>query len=425
LRRLGLTDPRIILAGTVLGGLIGATLPSVGLALKPIGDLYIAMLSICILPIMMTALISGTGQMLRHPSLRTTFPRFAVVYVATLTVPCAVALAIGWALEPGAGLSAEAVASLGEQMSAQGQAMPETNIADFFISIVPSNIFRDLHSEHFVPIVVFSILLGIGLGFADAPACEDTLRVIQALFSAFSRIFEWILTPLAIGLLCLMAGITATVDAEVFLSLISFFIAFYAAGLAVFFIYIVALLAFRRIDGLRALAGLREPLAMSFLANNPFIALRPTITALVERLKVEEDVANMAVPFGVIAAQHGQIINIILVTLFLSNLYGIALSVGQIATLAIAGMVGGTAVIGGGATLAPAVAPVLGSLGIPGDLAIVVLAASEQIVGPLISLLTIFAASTLVLLGRNRSAPAVSRQSREDTSDAPPGGSGT
>jgi hypothetical protein len=83
----------------------------------------------------------------------------------------------------------------------------------------------------------------------------------------------------------------------------------------------------------------------------------------------------------------------------------------DIVILAIAGMVGGTAVVGGGATLAPAMAPVLGSLGIPGDMAIVVLAASEQIVGPLISLLTVFAASTLVLLGRhaapqgNRSPP--------------------
>lgn len=211
----------------------------------------------------------------------------------------------------------------------------------------------------------------------------------------------------------------------VFLSLISFFIAFYAAGLIVFFIYAIALLAFRRIDGLRALTGLREPLAMSFLANNPFIALRPTISALVDRLKVEGDVANMAVPFGVIAAQHGQIINIILVTLFLSNLYGIDLSVGEIATLAIAGMIGGTAVIGGGATLAPAMAPILGSLGIPGDLAIVVLAASEQVVGPLISLLTVFAASTLVLLGRHKPNATAVPQNREGSSHAPPGGDGT
>lgn len=410
MRRLKLTDPKIIVAGTVVGGLIGTYLPSVGLALKPIGDLYIAMLSICILPIMMTALISGTGEMLRHPSLRKTFPRFAIVYVTTLTIPCAVALAIGWLIQPGAGLSAEAVTSLGQKMSAAAQSVPTPSIVDFFIGLIPSNIFRDLTTNNFVSIVVFSILLGIGLGFADAPACEETLRVIRTLFAAFSRIFEWILAPLAIGLLCLMAGVTARIDGEVFFSLISFFIAFYAAGLVVFFIYTVALIALRRIDGLRALGGLREPLTMSFLANNPFIALRPTISALVDRLKVEDDVANMAVPFGIIAAQHGQIINVILVTLFLANLYGIDLSPVDIATLAIAGMVGGTAVIGGGATLAPALAPILASLGIPGDLAIIILAASEQIVGPLISLLTIYAAATLVLLGRRDPATAAANR---------------
>jgi len=73
-------------------------------------------------------------------------------------------------------------------------------------------------------------------------------------------------------------------------------------------------------------------------------------------------------------------------------------------------MIGGTAVVGGGATLAPVMAPILGSVGVPGDMAIVVLATTEQIIGPMISLLTVYAASTLVLLGHGGNTVPVEDQ---------------
>ncbi|MCP4382752.1 MAG: dicarboxylate/amino acid:cation symporter, partial [Hyphomicrobiales bacterium] len=241
-----------------------------------------------------------------------------------------------------------------------------------------------------------------GLGVVDAPATDETIRVIHSLYETFSRIFQWILAPLAIGLFCLMAGVAATVETDMFLSLIGFIVAFYGAGIALFIIYTLLLIGFRRVKGIGALASLRQPLGISFLANNPFIAVRPAIDRLVNHLDVEEDVANAVVPFGVIAGQHGQIINIILLTMFLANIYGVDLSAVQIATLFIGGVIGGAAAVGGGAALAPVLIPILASVGVPGDLGIVVLVTTEQIVGPMISFLTVYTASTLVLLGRGK-----------------------
>jgi len=415
LRRWRLTDPKLIIAGTVLGGALGGFVPAAGEILQPLGELYIAALSICIVPLIVTALVSGTGTMLRNPALRRTFPRFAIVYVTTLLVPCSVALAIGYLLAPGADLSADAVARLGQQIasapstSGAGGAQAQ-GLGGFLLAAIPSNIFQALSSRNFVAIVVFSILLGVGLGLIKAPAADDTIRIAGALFAAFSKIFEWILAPLALGLFCLMAGIAASVDIAMFLTLVGFIIAFYCAAIAVFAIYTTILLVFRRVDGVGALSELRRPLLISFLANNPIIALRPTIASLVEKLKAEGEVANTVLPFGIIASQHGQIINIILLTMFLANLYGISLSVEQILTLGIGGMIGGTAVVGGGATLAPVMAPILGSVGVPGDMAIVVLATTEQIIGPMISLLTVYAASTLVLLGHGGNTVPVEDQ---------------
>jgi len=413
-------DPKVIFVSTIVGGVFGWLVPAAGLVLKPLGELYIAALSISIVPLMMTALVSGVGRMLRQPSLRKSFPRFAIVYLLTLLVPATIAIVTGLLLEPGANLSSDAVARLGQQLAATTTTHTAAGLSDFLIAIIPSNIFQDLSAENFAAIVIFSLLLGIGLGVAEAPATDQTLSVMHSLYVAFSRIFEWIMKGLAIGLFCLMAGVAATVDVTMFESLISFIGAFYAAGITLFVIYAFLLLYFGRVGGLRSLAEVRQPLTVSFLANNPFIAVRPAIDTLVNRFHVQDDEADAVLPFGIIASQHGQIINFILLTMFLANVYGIQLSAGQLATLAIGGTIGGVAVVGEGPALAPALTPILGSVGVPPDLGAVVLTTTEQIVGPMVSLLTVFSALTLVLLGRGAPSRQQSLKPTEAHTEAKP-----
>lgn len=407
--RLGwLADPKTIFAATIAGGLLGVLLPSVGKLLKPAGDIYIAALSISIVPLMMTALVSGLGRMLRSPVLRPSFPRFALAYLALLPVPAVIAIAVGLVFHPGGDLSPEAAASLGERLSTAAAALPAGGLDEFLINIIPSNIFRALSAQNFAAIVIFSLLLGIGLGLADTPAADHTLDVTHSLYMAFSRIFEAIMKGLAVGLFCLMAGVTATVDLVMFESLIGFIAAFYFAAIVLLAFYVILLLSLRRIGGVRNLAALRQPFTISFLANNPFIALRPSMEIVTKRFDAQEDETSAVMPFGIIANQHGQIMNFILITMFLANVYSLDLSGVQLATLSVGSVIGGTAVVGGGAALAPALTPILGSVSVPGDLAVVILTTTEQIVGPMVSLLTVFSSVVLLLIGRGttRHTPA-------------------
>lgn len=395
-----LTNPWVIVVATVAGGLLGAFWPAAGVALQPVGEIYVALLSICIVPMILTALASGTGQMLRSPSLRHLFGRFARTYLLLLLIPATLALTLGLLIHPGDLLSPEAVANLGQLLPTAQADIEPAGLTKFLVDIVPSNIFNDLTTENFVAIVVFALLLGIGLGSVETPATDETLRILSTLFAAFSRIFEWILAPLAIGLFCLMAGVTATTDRTMFVALIGFIAVFYLTGIILMIIYIVILISTRRIRGVGAVGMLRRPLTIAFLTDSPIIALRPAMSALVERFGVKSEVANTVVPFGVIAAQHGQILNLTLLTIFLADIYDISLSIEQIITLGIGATIGGTALFGGGATLVPAVTPILSSVGVPVDLAAIVLVTTGQVVGPMNSVITTSATATLVLLGR-------------------------
>ena len=95
-----LTNPWLVVLGTILGAGLGVLWPEAGQTLQPVGRFYVSVLSICILPIILTALIGGTGSMLRNPTLRPMFRRFALVYVLLLLVPAAIALIVGLMMRP-------------------------------------------------------------------------------------------------------------------------------------------------------------------------------------------------------------------------------------------------------------------------------------------------------------------------------------
>ena len=71
-------------------------------------------------------------------------------------------------------------------------------------------------------------------------------------------------------------------------------------------------------------------------------------------------------------------------------------------------MIAGTAAVGGGAVLAPIMAPILIGAGIPDALALVVLATTQAVIAPLASVLTVQATCNLAVLTA-RQRPSIER----------------
>nr|MDJ0892244.1 cation:dicarboxylase symporter family transporter [Gammaproteobacteria bacterium] len=87
-----LQDPKTVLAGVVGGFVIGLTAEPLGEAMLPIGTIYIAFLSMCLVPILITAIIEGIARLLRDPSTRVLFKTMAVYYLAGLILPCVIGI---------------------------------------------------------------------------------------------------------------------------------------------------------------------------------------------------------------------------------------------------------------------------------------------------------------------------------------------
>jgi proton glutamate symport protein len=401
------THPATIIAGVVSGLLFGFFFPEPAHALVPFANLYVALLSMSMLPILVTALTWGIGQMLRNSATRAVFPRMALFYLLLLLIPSAAAVLVCVGFNPGDSLGEGATAALGQQLASEHTVESGSPIMAFLQGMVPSNVFAALSGAQFISIVFFCILLGLALGVVKSPGADDTLRVLNALYEAFAVIFHWVLIPLPFGLFALGAAHVAEANRELLIALLRYVGYFYLAGLTA----VAGLTAFLSIvcrrTPWRILSDLKEPLVVAFATDNPLVALYSAIEALQERFGVDRRIVDTVTPFGVLANQHGQVLLLTFTVLFLAQVSGVSLGAAAIVIIAASCLISGAAAVGGGAALAPILAPILLNAQIPDALAVVVLATTQPAVAPLVSLLTVLGTAALTVITAKPAAGAV------------------
>jgi proton glutamate symport protein len=394
-----LTHPITMLVGVVLGLVVGFHFPAFCATLKPAADIYIALLSMCLLPILVTALIWGVGQILRGRETRALVGRMAVVYVVGLLVPCVVGMVVAIGFEPGASLGHEAQATLGQHMGhAPVQQDAAGGLIRFIQDVVPTNVFEALSRGEFISIVFFCVLVGLALGVVRAPGADETLRVVNALYQTFSTLFGWVLVPLALGLFCIVAYNISQLQKGLVQALVHYVEFYWVAGILALLVHVLVLALATHTAPWTPIARLKTPLLLAFATDNPFVALYSAIESLQKDYAVSRQVADAIVPFGVVANQQGQVLLFSFTSIFIAQVYGIELGPMDLAILALGCVMAGAAAVGGGAALVPILAPVLLGVGLPDALSLVVLTTTQSVVANLSSTLTVMATCNLTVL---------------------------
>jgi proton glutamate symport protein len=398
-----LTDPKAVLAAVAGGFAIGLFAKPLGAALYPVGSIYIAFLSMCLLPILITAIVIGIAGLLRDENTRPLFKPMAGLYLVGLILPCIVGMVSAIALAPGTGLGPEAERSIGALIiESPAAARADGGILGFLAQIIPTNPFEALSANHVMSIVFLSVCLGLALGLIDGDTAGPALGFFKAIYDAFMQLFRWAIVLLAPGLLLFISGLVAQIDAEVLLALTKFVISFYVGGVVLMVAYLLLFWLAVRGPVVAALAKLSNPNMLAFMTNNPIVALPATLDALEQDYGVDRRVPDLVIPFGIFANQHGAVFLLSFLTVFLAQIYVIDLGFQDYAVIAIGSIIAGATAVGGGAILIPTLAPILAAVGIPMSLALVVLATTDNIIGPVRTVLTLQANITLTVMTARR-----------------------
>lgn len=189
-----------IIIGLALGLLAGVGFGARMAALDIVGEIFLGLLQMTVLPYIMVSLISAVGAL-------------KIAQAKTLARYGAVALAMLWGLT--LVLIALATLSFPEWQSASyfSPAMLEpAQRFDFVASFLPANIFLALGSGAVPAVAVFSILLGVAL--LRVSHKEDFLKVVNSLQSAIGEMAALAMKTAPIGIFAIAASAAGSIDLE-------------------------------------------------------------------------------------------------------------------------------------------------------------------------------------------------------------------
>lgn len=392
-------SPLAIIAGIMMGVGLGLYLKPVARFLAPVGQIYVSLLMMCVLPIIITATTSGLARLIRNGNIEGRLRRFVTFFAIGLLVPGGMGVLAASVTGPGEYLSESALDSLGTlALQAGSRGDDVSGLLPFLVSVVPTNIFESLSKGHITSIVFSCILIGLALGLVQNKGAGDIVQFLDVILDSFKLIFHWVLSLLPLGLCFVLAGQLSKLNLGVFVILVKFIVSFY---LTVFLLGVAYMVLLWRVVGgsfFHTLRALGKPLLLAYMVDSSLLALSPSLDALDQRLAIDRRLAGLILPFGLSANRHGKICLFAFTAMFIAQLYGVRLGVGGFLVVMIASSLSGMAAVGSGVILASSLVVVLHTIAVPDILAPVVLIATAPIVDRAQSVITVLANCTLTAL---------------------------
>jgi aerobic C4-dicarboxylate transport protein len=339
---------QVVLAA-VLGILVGFTLPSVGAALKPLNDYFIALIQMIIVPVVFCVVTTGIASM---DNLRKAgrIGAKAIGYFLVLSLlSLLIGLVVANVFQPGAGLHIDpATLHAGDVPAA---ATKELTVTGFISSLIPASLFGAITGNGILAALLVSIVFGIALNMGGQHTAP-LVTVIGALSNVVFRIVGWVMRLAPIGTFGALAAVVATYGASSLLQLGYLILLFFATCI----VYIVVVLGLIMRACKLSLFGLMRFLKAELLVSLATVSSEAVLPQLIRKLEilgVGRPVVGIVIPAGFSFNLDGSAIYLTMASLFLAQAVGINLSWQQ--QLVMVGIMmltsKGTAGIAGGAFL--------------------------------------------------------------------------
>lgn len=382
-------SPWTTAAAVLLGVVLGLKAPGLALGLKPVGDLYLALLQMCAMPLVVCGVVASIGKILIDGHSQRYLGRLVLVIVVGLFATAVIAVVSGYLVQPGSGLSQDASKTLGRLLSSsemQGGAPVvhrQATFIDFLTGAVPRNIFFALSQGHQLPILFFSIALGVALGFTVSSKTRIALDTFEATFDALLKLIEWLLYALPVGLLTLLAPQIAEAGLGVFVAMLKLIVLVNAAALLTLLLGTVIIVRRTGVPYLRVLGALGESLLIAFATKSSFAAIPSTLRALQTRLGMEKHTTDLVIPLSISLNPIGNVHYYTLGAIFIAQLYNVSLPPSAFVILIVGGVL--AAVAGSALPSAAAIGVfsiLLEPLGLPVGSAVILIMAIDPFIDP-------------------------------------------
>ena len=347
--------------GFFLGVILGFAAPGFSIATKVIGDIYLNLIKMMIIPVVVCAVFCGIANIHDGALLRKIGVRTVVLYVVMFVFSSAVSLAIAYAVRPGLG-------TVFENTPVYEGTITNPTISSFLTTIVPTNIIKAAADGSTLPIILFTIVFAVAI-VAIGEKGKPILQFMNSLSEAMFKMLAYFMEVSPLGVMSLMAFSVAQYGAGIFGALAKYIACCWICCVVVFAVVMVLPVCLYTKVPVKAFLKACGKIALVTLSTTSSAATLPTtINVSMEDLNAPEGVSKFTLPLGCTINMCGGACSFCCLAVFVSDFYSINLSFGTVVFLVfIATLINMAApgIPGGGVVLG---ASFLSILGLPIDL---------------------------------------------------------
>ncbi|MFV0339870.1 MAG: dicarboxylate/amino acid:cation symporter [Parachlamydiaceae bacterium] len=346
-----------IFIALLLGIATGAILGENAIYLKPIGQIFLGLINMIILPLVLASMTVGITSIHDPEKLSRVGLKTLFIYLTTTVVAIAIGMGAAYLFQPGQSLNLKPTGEIHE--------VETLSLGEILLSIVPSNPIASLAEGNILQVIVFAIFLGLAINFSG-PKGRPFLSVMESLADVMYRLTSIVMEFSPIGVFAIMAWVSGSFGLSILLPLAKFLMLYYVAcffHMGTVFCGILKYLA--RVKPLPFFKGMSDAIMMAFSTCSSSATLPVSMHCAQENLGVSKNISSFVLPLGSTINMNGSALFQGMSAVFIAQAYGLELSVQALITIVVTATLGAIGAAGIPGTGFIMLTVVFSSVGIP------------------------------------------------------------
>lgn len=292
-----------------------------------VGTLFIDLLKMVMIPLVFCAIVTGIANLRQHSQINLVWKTTLLFFATTTLIAIVIGLGASNIFKPGEGLHLDMFADAMQQFESKQLTMPE--FFTQFLHGIFMNPFKALADGNIIAVVVFALVLGIALVMAS-DRYPQLLGLFEEGMAVCMQMINWIMRLAPFGIAALLFKLVATQDLSLFTTLTKFILL--VMGTTLLHGLVVLPLLLYLITGKRPvwfLRNAREALLTAFATSSSNATMPVTMRCATQNMQVKPEIAGFVVPLGASVNMDGTALYEAAAALFVAQLAGIDLSLGQ------------------------------------------------------------------------------------------------
>ena len=365
-----------LLLALVLGVIFAVIWPQFAGFYQFLGQVFIKLVNMVIIPLIFPIIVVAVASVIGKKSFGKMLTKTLLYFFAVTTAITLLFVFSSYYLGFGKGVN------IGQTGGNIDGIANNVQLSEFLLGFIPSNIVKSISEGSLLPIIVFAIFLGYGIGSLKSDKTKKILEGFQIWIEAIYKIVTVIVKLSPIGIFGFIAKDVASTGIDKLVGLGQFVIGTYLAYGVLILVIFPLIASIFKVPYLTAFRENWSLLTLAFISGSSSVVL-PSLLKDLKKQGHDENTIDLVIPLGYTFNLEGAAVYFSVATIFIAHAYGIQFSLSSLLfTVLLLTLIGKTAAT------------------VPSGAIVVLLAAAPQLGLPVEGVALIFAVDFFVNAGR-------------------------